>query len=786
MKTSAVATTVFSLLLASAAWGRRLNFTAISTAADPRYVPDCWKKRPVSLSLVAGARRNPKDPGYPGAGINKFEPFEVVLKDGFSKVACVKDQLFTHGDKFGDNRHEYTLGSRANVSIVHYAAHVPKEDRKEMTQKVCFEFCRTVPNMQFFGILNGRECYCAPYYKMMAGDSSKCDAVCEGDTKLMCGGKTKSSIFSMHMCASTEADLGQSVVQANLVVTDLQNHALLAKSLAKMMQDAAAENQKIFGKAGDPAASDLMQKTKGFAGDLLHAAEAVDKIKDEMAGLVEESKGLKDFTDPDTVAKAERIMEGVLKETKACKKPRQTLGRLVALAKPGREVLGAGQQYYPLMYFVDKEFKDTMTTCSGDTVNQPMVGESLDGCASACDRANQDCVGFSYYGIGKTALCFMFSSLRSATYYTGCGKDKDKLLLQRLVRRSPGVDIDKWDCGKVGSPLQAINKDKKSFVLSLDMATGKYKKVFEVKKDWTKPKFTIINACSINPIDSILYCIMRMDAMRAAFVVRIDTTKVAFVAQVKWAWASEFDSAGTFYYGNRNGLYAIANIANLEGKSKCFGVPNLKNNEAVVESFMGGDVAIVEANLEGSGKKTYAIGALKDSVAIARLSGGSKLWELSTKGMPNDGKGFGATWHFKTEVYYASNSGKGVYQLDLGSINLKKKEVTLVKAGDSATTNSNDGLGCPKARSPFKPVLKPKPKPVVAPLNKEGPELEMSKVKKEEQKPTPKPKPKPAPKKGQVRVMVKLSRFQGINLKPDPSGKCKMCLKKLSRADRCY
>jgi len=195
---------------------------------------------------MAAPLRNPKDPGYPGAGINKFKPFEVVLKDGFSQVACVKDQLFFHGDKFGDSRHDYTLGSRANVSIVHYAAHVPKEDRKAMTQKVCFEFCRTVPNMQFFGLLNGRECYCAPYYTMMAGDSSNCDATCEGDTTLMCGGKTKSSIFSMHMCASTEADLAQSNVQANAVGVDLHSRALLAEGLAEKMEDALLRTRRFL------------------------------------------------------------------------------------------------------------------------------------------------------------------------------------------------------------------------------------------------------------------------------------------------------------------------------------------------------------------------------------------------------------------------------------------------------------------------------------------------------------------------------------------------------------
>merc|ERR1719272_1121943 len=134
-----------------------------------QYKNDCWKKRPTSLVQ------------NPGAGIDGFKPFERVEKDGFYSVDCVKDYMFSFGDKFGDNKHDYKLGGVSNVSIVHYAAHVPKEDRKSMTQKICFEFCRTVPDMLFFGLLNGRECYCEPYYKKMESDSSACDSVCEGE-----------------------------------------------------------------------------------------------------------------------------------------------------------------------------------------------------------------------------------------------------------------------------------------------------------------------------------------------------------------------------------------------------------------------------------------------------------------------------------------------------------------------------------------------------------------------------------------------------------------------------
>merc|ERR1719482_2594269 len=107
-------------------------------------------------------------------------PFVKVLKDGFHPVDCVKDAMYEHGDKFGDNKFQYKMQDVSNSSIVHYSDIVPKEDREKMTPSVCFEFCRGIPDMGFFGISNGRDCYCENYYKKMASDSSNCDSVCEG------------------------------------------------------------------------------------------------------------------------------------------------------------------------------------------------------------------------------------------------------------------------------------------------------------------------------------------------------------------------------------------------------------------------------------------------------------------------------------------------------------------------------------------------------------------------------------------------------------------------------
>merc|ERR1719258_479916 len=76
-----------------------------------------------------------------------------------------------------------------------------------MTQTVCFAFCRTISGMKYFGLTHGRDCYCAPYFKQIAGDSSECDAVCEGDNTMMCGGMSKSSIFEMHACNDAAGNL---------------------------------------------------------------------------------------------------------------------------------------------------------------------------------------------------------------------------------------------------------------------------------------------------------------------------------------------------------------------------------------------------------------------------------------------------------------------------------------------------------------------------------------------------------------------------------------------------
>merc|ERR1719265_2817840 len=85
---------------------------------------------------------------------------------------------------------------------------------------------------------------------------------------------------------------------------------------------------------------------------------------------------------------------------------------------------GAAKQYYPIMYFVDKKFEKSPTTCSGELM-ATYLGVDEDGCAKICDSTDvSGCIGFLYVP-GKSAttasetktdsFCFTFSKLTGSS-----------------------------------------------------------------------------------------------------------------------------------------------------------------------------------------------------------------------------------------------------------------------------------------------------------------------------------------------------------------------------------
>jgi len=377
------------------------------------YRKDCWKRRKRRFSLLE----------YPGAGLNLSGPFEEVLKDGYFSVDCMKDYMYEFGDKYGNNKFKYNQANISGVSIVHYGEVIPRENREKMTHDVCFRFCRTIPDMMFFGIKNGNDCYCAPYYKAMAGDSDVCDVVCEGDQTVMCGSKTKSNVFEMHLCAKTGKELADTMETMGESAEELELLGGKVLEAANSMQFAAASLQLAFSQR-DYVASDQMQAAKVYAGKLLAAVKAADKLRAEMTELDGKGKAKEgaDFSVNEEINEAEEITMAMQKAITAGAASAQELESLLASASPTLQYneTTPGEQYRPVMYFVDKEFVTAPSTCGGTMVGSPKVG-TFDACAEACDFEVGQCVGFNYFANTTDAgLCVLFSKLKSAMYYTGC------------------------------------------------------------------------------------------------------------------------------------------------------------------------------------------------------------------------------------------------------------------------------------------------------------------------------------------------------------------------------
>merc|ERR1719195_1016432 len=214
----------------------------------------------------------------------------------------------------------------------------------------------------------------------------------------------------------------------------------------------------------------------------------------------------------------------------------------------------------------------------------------------------------------------------------------------------------------------------------------------------------------------------------------------------------------------------------------------------ITENSMGADLVTFVEDLEQSGSPRTYIMSVVDTKAIL-IQVNPKTYtttELEATGLPA-GKSWAAAWTFKSTIYMAAEDGSGSFQFDMASINMLNKTCAFKEAGKSAKLEWNDGFSCPNGISALTPTIPPKPEPWTKATTSTT-TTTTTRPARAHDDPPPKttrppkaPDEPPAPPKiGQVRCMAKLSKFEGTTLKPDPSGKCKQCMKKLVNAQRCY
>jgi len=395
---------------------------------------------PVRQALPgAGAGQVVADNGRDNVGsVNGQEPFLRVLRDGYFEVGCYHDSMAETGDKYGDNKDKYgSVAKYANVSIANYNDLVLEMEHKEMTPRICFEFCRTLPSMGFFGIRNGNECYCEPYFSPRAVDDSRCDVGCQGNPTIMCGNaKGKSTIWEMHLCADTAEDLAVQSNAAEEALTYYYEISGLAYMMGTHITGAGQALETLAGLSGSPNMAELGKEAKVTAGDLTKAFISGRKQYERLYAAAMSARDLKgaDFTVASKATEAEHAI-ATFKETQGdVLSHAESIRELVKRAYPAvdfevfsdepaegdgvAQALHEGddtQNYRDVSYAMGaRDMEPQASTCSGKAIGVPMVGLGLTGCRLACEQTlyPEKCVAIAHHQVQTyDDLCFMFSDV---------------------------------------------------------------------------------------------------------------------------------------------------------------------------------------------------------------------------------------------------------------------------------------------------------------------------------------------------------------------------------------
>jgi hypothetical protein len=399
-------------------------------------VGGCKVQGPGSVQTGAG--------GGSHGTVDGIEPFMNVYRDGYWSVGCVSDEMVKSGDKYGDGKFDYKVRESANTSLVYYSEVVEDDKKESMTPGVCFEFCRTMPDMQFFGLIYGRECYCEHYYKKTTGEGA-CDLPCEGSAASICGGKQLSSIYQMHACAGgLAADMADLTTEVDETVSTLTTAHDDVDAIGASMQSSAEKLESY----AEGCASSLNQAAKVAAGPLIHAADDCLELSEEMSAASGEYDSL-GLTLEGTLSFDERKeVEDYMEKAKGfIDAAEQALAAAKELAdESSPEVAEYDPTFVPVMRQIEQDMMGKMSVCNGEMTGLPKVGLSLLECADACDKeapkaSEEYCMYYQYFEFSgeDQPLCFLFTDITEVTTFN-CDYEERELevpLPKGLVETTP-------------------------------------------------------------------------------------------------------------------------------------------------------------------------------------------------------------------------------------------------------------------------------------------------------------------------------------------------------------
>jgi len=315
---------------------------------------------------------------------------------------------------------------------------------------------------------------------------------------------------------------------------------------------------------------------------------------------------------------------------------------------------------------------------------------------------------------------------------------------------APTSSVQPYPCDSNSLPLQLLETEKGSRVwvlkeLAINPSDTTYSDKYEIKT----PLGSIhqLNGASISPIDSKVYAVVKMtddnneDDMYDSYLVRFDASAFEYVAKLEeFSYSASFDRAGDFFMIAQTDSTRQVNPRQLYRYQKVHELAGFTNKAQAIDYSTGSDyvpyaydysvtpktghekfadLAPLSADLEGIGngsKQDYmiSIGERNNMLIIkyADTDTGTEyqhwLLPVVASGDDNLQKGNkGAGWNYQDsagndKVYFTQNSGEGIAEVDLASINLGSSDAINVKIlGKSIPTSRTDGLNCLNSALPF-------------------------------------------------------------------------------------
>jgi len=303
--------------------------------------------------------------------------------------------------------------------------------------------------------------------------------------------------------------------------------------------------------------------------------------------------------------------------------------------------------------------------------------------------------------------------------------------------------IIKSDC-KEGKMYRSSTKNRKgnnptSEIMLLDENTGEKKGGWKVEAEG----LTAINACAMNPIDDMVYCILRFKEAANGFknvIARLDSEgTIGYVARIEgdMAFSGVFDDEGNYYfYEVEFGLHQLKNINKILPASKSPKKAIWREQKTSLQDLrpdgfkwkVGADFAILNHD-----KKVYLASIMAASekeengpqlgrvepqrVSLVEITGGKvdaeviylmeegevlpkpvDSAEIREAGINHKEITYGTAWKsISGDILFADDSGQGVYKLlkESVSITAGKGTVKFEKMKmKNHITEWNDGFVC--------------------------------------------------------------------------------------------